>query len=128
MKEKERYELLDDYDIDVIVDNITHSEFTDGSQFCRLLNQQDKRIKELEKELEYMTKQAKKFNSEAQKYYEDAYCNNLQKQLAINELQKLSKHFVYSGDEMVSDYDLDCYPSELKEEIERRIRSLKRKK
>ena len=50
MKEKERYELLDDYDIDVIVDNITHSEFTNGSQFCSLLNQQDKRIKELKKE------------------------------------------------------------------------------
>lgn len=51
-----------------------------------------------------------------------------QKELAINELLKLSKHFVYSEDEMVSDYDLDCYPSELKEEIERRIRSLKRRK
>ena len=42
-----------------------------------------KKIKELkqqlaekEKEIEYLTKQAKRFNNEAQKYFEDAYCND----------------------------------------------------
>lgn len=44
---------------------------------------------EKEKELAYMTKQAKKFNNEAQKYYEDAYCNSFQNQKAIAELEKV---------------------------------------
>lgn len=44
---------------------------------------------EKEKELAYMTKQAKKFNNEAQKYYEDAYCNSFQNQKAIQELEKV---------------------------------------
>lgn len=48
-----------------------------------------------------------------------------QNQVAISELEKLSKHFVYSGDEMVSDYGLDYDVSELKEEIEQRIKELK---
>ena len=46
-------------------------------------------LAEKEKELTYMTKQAKKFNNEAQKYYEDAYCNGLQNQKAIAELEKV---------------------------------------
>lgn len=46
---------------------------------------------EKDKELAYMTKQAKKFNNEAQKYYEDAYCNNFQNQKAIAELEKVKE-------------------------------------
>lgn len=48
-----------------------------------------KQLEEKEKELAYMTKQAKKFNNEAQKYYEDAYCNSFQNQKAIAELEKV---------------------------------------
>lgn len=46
-------------------------------------------LAEKEKEIAYMTKQAKKFNNEAQKYYEDAYCNSFQNQKAIAELEKV---------------------------------------
>lgn len=55
-----------------------------------------RQIAEKEKELAYMIKQAKKFNNEAQKYYEDAYCNSFQNQKAIAELEK------------VKDYICDC--------------------
>ena len=59
-----------------------------------------RQIAEKEKELAYMIKQAKKFNNEAQKYYEDAYCNSFQNQKAIAELEKVkewleSKYFDY---------------------------------
>ena len=49
-----------------------------------------RQIAEKEKELAYMIKQAKKFNNEAQKYYEDAYCNSFQNQKAIAELEKVN--------------------------------------
>ena len=49
------------------------------------------------KELAYMTEQAKKFNNEAQKYFEDAYCNDFHNQdkisFAIQQLEKV-KEFV----------------------------------
>lgn len=59
-----------------------------------------KQLSEKDKEIAYMTKQAKKFNNEAQKYYEDAYCNDFQKQtkidFAVEQLKKVKK-------------DIDCY-------------------
>lgn len=61
-----------------------------------------KQLVEKEKELAYMTKQAKKFNNEAQKYYEDAYCNSFQNQKAIVELEKV-KNFV-DGRTYCADY------------------------
>ena len=60
------------------------------------------KLVEKEKELAYMTKQAKKFNNEAQKYYEDAYCNSFQNQKAIAELEKV-KNFV-DGRTYCADY------------------------
>lgn len=49
-------------------------------------------LAEKDEELAYMTKQAKKFNNEAQKYYEDAYCNNYQNQKAIKELNSIVEY------------------------------------
>ena len=63
--------------------------WVNGMKFCAKCYQEtfgetdkDRKIADLEaklvekeKEIAYMTKQAKKFNNEAQKYYEDAYCN-----------------------------------------------------
>ena len=44
-------------------------------------NQQFKQqLAEKEKEIAYLTKQVKKFNNEAQKYFEDAYCNDFHNQ------------------------------------------------
>lgn len=92
--------------------------------FCKLLNQQNARIKKLEEALKKANT-----NNYLTDYYlvekENQQLKQSQKQLAMEELKKLSKHFVYSGDEIVSDYDLDCDPSELKEEIERMVKELK---
>lgn len=88
--------------------------FVNGMKFCAKCYQEtfgetdkDRKIADLEaklvekdKEIAYMTKQAKKFNNEAQKYYEDAYCNDFQKQtkidFAVEQLKKVKK-------------DIDCY-------------------
>ena len=54
-------------------------------------------LAEKDKELAYMTEQAKKFNNEAQKYFEDAYCNDFHKQdkisFCIEQLEKV-KEFI----------------------------------
>lgn len=54
-------------------------------------------LAEKDKELAYMTEQAKKFNNEAQKYFEDAYCNDFHKRdkisFALEQLEKV-KEFV----------------------------------
>lgn len=69
------------------------AEWKDFLDVVNKLNKENKQLKqqlvEKEKELAYMTKQAKKFNNEAQKYYEDAYCNSFQNQKAIAELEKV---------------------------------------
>ena len=54
-------------------------------------------LAEKDKELAYMTEQAKKFNNEAQKYFEDAYCNDFHKRdkisFAVEQLEEV-KEFV----------------------------------
>ena len=59
-------------------------------------------LAEKDKEVEYYKKQAKKLNNEAQKYFEDAYCNGSIYQdkisFAIEQLEKVIK-------------DIDCYMS-----------------
>ena len=54
-------------------------------------NKADQRIADLEaklaekdEEIAYLTKQVKKFNNEAQKYFEDAYCNDFHNQDKIS--------------------------------------------
>ena len=42
----------------------------------KLIKELKQQLAEKEKEIEYLTKQAKRFNNEAQKYFEDAYCND----------------------------------------------------
>lgn len=75
---------------------------------------------EKEKELAYMTKQAKKFNNEAQKYYEDAYCNSFQNQKAIAELERLKEEFngafSFSTQQEMFDKYIDQQIAELKGE------------
>lgn len=55
-----------------------------------------KRLAEKEKEIAYLTKQVRKFNNEAQKYFEDAYCNDFHNQdkisFAIAELEKVKDY------------------------------------
>lgn len=74
------------------------------SDICSLLNKQDQQIADLEaklvekeKEIAYLTKQAKKFNNEAQKYFEDAYCNDFHNQDKISfavEVLKIAQDYV----------------------------------
>lgn len=47
----------------------------------------------LEQQLQEEKNRSKKLNHEAQKYYEDAYCNGIQNQTAIAELEK-AKEFI----------------------------------
>ena len=61
-------------------------------------NQQLKQqLAEKEKEIAYFTKQVKKFNNEAQKYFEDAYCNDFHNQdkisFALEQLEQIRKEF-----------------------------------
>lgn len=132
-----------------------------------LLNQQNKRIKELESKLrvsnssnaslsldyielkkrydsqeellthklaensrltlenQQLKKQNRKLNLEAQRYYEDAYCNNFQNQTAISELEKV-KEYILLNDEY--DEEVGCNIIEtfdLLEDIRDRIEELK---
>ena len=66
--------------------------------------QKDQRIADLEaklaekdEEIAYLTKQVKKFNNEAQKYFEDAYCNDFHNQDKISfavEVLKIAQYYV----------------------------------
>ena len=66
--------------------------------------QKDQRIADLEaklaekdKEIAYLTKQVKRFNNEAQKYFEDAYCNDFHNQDKISfavEVLKIAQDYV----------------------------------
>ena len=56
----------------------------------------NKQLEEKEKEIEYLTKQVKKFNNEAQKYFEDAYCNDFHNQDKISfAVEKLKETQIY---------------------------------
>lgn len=122
MEEKERYELTGYY---------SYRDRETGVidyNFVRVLNEQDKKIKDLEAKLSEMQNEKdeliskyrywrgecaelkeqlaeeknrnKKLNYEAQKYYEDAYCNGFQNQTAITELEKVKEYnrgLVYSS-------------------------------
>lgn len=54
-------------------------------------------LAEKDEEIAYLTKQVKKFNNEAQKYFEDAYCNDFHNQgkisFALEQLEQIRKEF-----------------------------------
>lgn len=134
MEEKERYEIhiYDDICVDLYDNGVLDKSINDTYKLEELLNQQSKRIKELEEELDdakrdYIPKlefglqrankmcrdaekenqqlkqqlaekerQVKKLNLEAQKYFEDAYCNDFHNQdkisFAISQLDKVKDY------------------------------------
>ena len=54
-------------------------------------------LTEKDEEIAYLTKQVKKFNNEAQKYFEDAYCNDFHNQDKISfavEVLKIAQDYV----------------------------------
>ena len=63
------------------------------------------KLAEKEKEIAYLTKQVKKFNNEAQKYFEDAYCNDFHNQDKISfavEVLKIAQDYIQ---QYVNDFD-----------------------
>lgn len=78
-----------------------------------LLRQQ---LAEKDEEIAYLTKQVKKFNNEAQKYFEDAYCNDFHNQdkisFAIEQLEKVKK-------------DIECLLLDFADKIDNQINGLK---
>lgn len=101
MEEKERFELFGEH---CIKDNNPDArcQLLDAYVACVILNEQDKENQQLKKqlakkdeEIAYLTKQVKKFNNEAQKYFEDAYCNDFHNQdkisFAIEQLDNFLK-------------------------------------
>ena len=65
--------------------------------------------KELSISKQQYLEQAKKFNNEAQKYYEDAYCNDFQNQKAIRELEKVKNFLLEKIAEKQSCFDSRNY-------------------
>lgn len=109
------------------------SDWSDFLEVVNKLGKENQQLKqqlaEKEKELAYMTKQAKRFNNEAQKYYEDAYCNDAIYQdkisFAVEQLKKVKSRYprgttmwtsniTEDGFEYVSDY-IDNQIKQLKE-------------
>lgn len=129
MEEKDRYvyKTIDGYNF--IVDTKTDERYFINKFLVGFFNRQDREINRLTKMLYTTVKHTDKLNEENNKLNKELKkCKQLRTQLAVDELRKLNKHFVYSGDEMVSNYDLDCDVSDLKDEITHRIKTLKRRK
>ena len=89
--------------------NHQNDEFAD--MIKKLVNEKEElkqQLAEKDKEIEYYKKQAKKLNNEAQKYFEDAYCNDSIYQdkisFCIEQLEKVKEH----NDNLVCD-DEDYY-------------------
>ena len=81
---------------------LVFSEYVEHEKL--VISNRDKEIEELkqqlaekDEEIAYLTKQVKKFNNEAQKYFEDAYCNDFHKRdkisFAVEQLEQIRKEF-----------------------------------
>ena len=83
MEEKERYELFGEYRIK---DNNPDArcQLLNTYQAYVILNEQDKENQQLKQQLAEKERQVKKLNNEAQKYFEDAYCNDFHNQDKIS--------------------------------------------
>lgn len=91
------------FNCDVCGREVQGINFVNGMKFCAKCYQdtfgeteKDRKIADLQsqlaekdKEIERLNKLIKKLNNEAQKYYEDAYCNDCQNQKAIEQLEKV---------------------------------------
>ena len=88
----------------------------------------EKQLAEKDEEIAYLTKQVKKLNNEAQKYFEDAYCNDFHNQdkisFAIDILEELAGYSNYINSKL--DFECSSYVSE--KAIRDKIKYLKGKK
>ena len=87
-------------------------------------------LAEKDKEIEYYKKQAKKLNNEAQKYFEDAYCNDSIYQdkisFCIEQLEKVKETTECILDNALKNSSLNqSYYDRLLDEIDNQIKQLK---
>lgn len=97
----------------------------DVNDFVESFDQLKQQLAEKEKEIEYFKKQASKFNNEAQKYYEDAYCNDFHNQdkisFAVDVLEEIADCSNYINSKL--DFECGSYVSE--KAIRDKIKQLK---
>lgn len=140
MEEKERYEIhiYDDICVDLYDNGVLDNSINDTYKLEELLNQQDKRIKEFEQENQQLKDQARKAYQEGllQKQFDkDMEIQELkdkieqlkqsQKQLAIEELEKLREYIVLNDE---YDEEIGCNiikTFDLIEDLADKIKSLK---
>lgn len=82
-------------------------------------------VKQLKQQLEEEKNRSKKLNHEAQKYYEDAYCNGFQNQTAIAELEKVKELIKEHYNKQFPDFPLGVTEQIHIGIIDQRIKSLK---
>ena len=97
------YETLEKQGCDNVASQIdqmtgwTYDKEADWLKGNRDYDQLKQQLAEKDKEIEYYKKQAKKLNNEAQKYFEDAYCNDFHNQdkisFALEQLEQIRKEF-----------------------------------
>lgn len=119
--------------------DILHKE--NSELLVNSLAEKDKQIAELKQQLEekdeeiaYLTKQVKKFNNEAQKYFEDAYCNDFNNQdkisFAVEQLEKVKEFFLeeHRDEEIDTDYIITKDAGEIADYLLDQIKQLKEMK
>lgn len=97
------YETLEKQGCDNVASQIaqmtdwTYDKEADWLKGNRNYDQLKQQLAEKDEEIAYLTKQVKKFNNEAQKYFEDAYCNDFHNQdkisFALEQLEQIRKEF-----------------------------------
>lgn len=130
------YETLEKQGCDNVVSQIaqmtdwTYDKEADWLKGNRNYDQLKQQLAEKDKEIEYYKKQAKKLNNEAQKYFEDAYCNDSIYQdkisFCIEQLEKVKETTECVLDNALKNSSLNqSYYDRLLDEIDNQIKQLK---
>lgn len=112
MEEKERYEIhmYDDCNVDLYNNGFLDKSITNEWELEKLLNQQDKHIKELELLLKADKKiKTNSLNGFEKLRHENQQLKKTQKQLAIDELEKIKKFLIEKIAEKQACFDSGCY-------------------
>lgn len=131
------YETLEKQGCDNVASQIdqmtgwTYDKEADWLKGNRNYDQLKQQLAEKDEEIAYLTKQVKKFNNEAQKYFEDAYCNDFHNQdkisFAVEQLEKVKENIKKVP---ITDYDLSgnfekMYKRDAIRQIDNQIEQLK---
>ena len=116
MEEKERFEIhmYDDCNVDLYNNGVLDKSITNQWELEKLLNQQDNQIKELKKQSEEkdnaieMLKSINRYDI-GEMLTENTKLKQTQKQLAIDELEKIKKFLIEKIAEKQACFDSGCY-------------------